>query len=130
MFAANAGDPDQAKACVAATIERFGRIDILVNNAATNPYFGPTLDIDVRKFDKTVEVNLRGPLVWTQEVVAASMREHGGAIINIASVGGLSVETSLGVYNAHQGRAHPPHPDVGGRAGARACGSTPSPPGW
>ena len=43
-FAANAGDPDQAEACVAATVERFGRVDILVNNAATNPYMGPAID--------------------------------------------------------------------------------------
>jgi NAD(P)-dependent dehydrogenase (short-subunit alcohol dehydrogenase family) len=100
VFAANAGDPDQAAACVAATMERFGRIDILVNNAATNPHFGPTLDIDVRKFDKTVEVNLRGPLIWTQLVAAASMGEHGGSIINISSVGALIAEPSLGIYNA------------------------------
>jgi NAD(P)-dependent dehydrogenase (short-subunit alcohol dehydrogenase family) len=100
VFAANAGDPDQAAACVAATMERFGRIDILVNNAATNPHFGPTLDIDVGKFDKTIAVNLRGPLVWTQQVVAASMREHGGTVINIASVGALLAEPSLGIYNA------------------------------
>ncbi len=44
VFAANAGEPDQAEACVAATVERFGSVDILVNNAATNPYFGPTLE--------------------------------------------------------------------------------------
>ncbi len=100
VFAANAGRPDDAAACVAATVERFGRIDILVNNAATNPHFGPTLDIDVSKFDKTVEVNLRGPLVWTQEVVAAWMGEHGGSIINMSSIGGLSVEPALGIYNA------------------------------
>lgn len=98
-FAANAGDPDQAAACVAATVERFGRVDILVNNAATNPYMGPAIDIDLGRYDKTFAVNLRGPLVWTQLAHRASMAEHGGAVINIASIGGLSVEPSIGVYN-------------------------------
>ena len=98
-FAANAGDPEQAEACVAATVARFGRVDILVNNAATNPYQGPTIDVDLSRYDKTFLVNLRGPLVWTQLAHRASMAEHGGSVINIASVGGLSVEPSIGVYN-------------------------------
>jgi NAD(P)-dependent dehydrogenase (short-subunit alcohol dehydrogenase family) len=98
-FAAHAGHPEEAEACIAATVERFGGIDILVNNAATNPYQGPTLDIDLARFDKTVEVNWRGPLLWSQAAWRASMQERGGAILNIASIGGLSVETSIGVYN-------------------------------
>lgn len=98
-FAAHAGDPDQADACVAATVERFGSVDILVNNAATNPYFGPTIDIDVPRFDKTVEVNWRGPLMWAQKAWHASMRERGGVVLNVASIGGLSVEPTIGVYN-------------------------------
>jgi NAD(P)-dependent dehydrogenase (short-subunit alcohol dehydrogenase family) len=99
VFAAHAGDPDQADACVAATIDRFGRVDILVNNAATNPYFGATVDIDVARFDKTVEVNWRGPLMWTQKAWHASMRERGGVVLNVASIGGFSVEPAIGVYN-------------------------------
>jgi NAD(P)-dependent dehydrogenase (short-subunit alcohol dehydrogenase family) len=99
VFAANAGEPDQIAACVAATIEQFGRVDILVNNAATNPYMGRPIDIDLPRFDKTWQVNYRGPVVWVQEVWRASMAEHGGAIVNIASVGGLSVEPAIGHYN-------------------------------
>ncbi len=98
-FAANAGDPDAAEACVAHAVERFGGIDVLVNNAATNPYFGPTIDIDLSRFDKTVQVNLRGPLVWTQAAWRARMAEHGGSVINVASVGGIRGGTGLGAYN-------------------------------
>ncbi len=98
-FAAHAGDPDAAAACVAATVERFGRLDILVNNAATNPYFGRALDIDLAAFDKTVEVNWRGPLAWAQCAWRAWMQDNGGAVLNIASIGGLSVETNIGIYN-------------------------------
>ena len=99
VFAANAGDVDSAKACVAATIERFGGLDILVNNAATNPYYGPTLGVDEGRFDKTFQVNLRGPLFWCQAAWEQAMRDKPGVIINIASVGGLRAEGALGVYN-------------------------------
>jgi NAD(P)-dependent dehydrogenase (short-subunit alcohol dehydrogenase family) len=98
-FAANAGEPDQAEACVAATVERFGRLDILVNNAATNPYMGKSIDIDLVRYDKTMQVNLRGPMVWTQAAWRASMQEHGGAVLNVASVGALAIEKTIGIYN-------------------------------
>ena len=88
-----------AKSCVAATIERFGGLDILVNNAATNPYYGPTLGVDESRFDKTFQVNLRGPLFWCQAAWEQAMHDKPGVIINIASVGGLRAEGALGVYN-------------------------------
>ncbi|HZA75536.1 MAG TPA: SDR family oxidoreductase [Acidimicrobiales bacterium] len=99
VFAANAGEPDQIAACVAATVERFGAVDILVNNAATNPYMGRSIDIDLPRLDKTWQVNYRGPVVWVQEAWKASMAERGGVILNISSVGGLSVEPAIGHYN-------------------------------
>jgi NAD(P)-dependent dehydrogenase (short-subunit alcohol dehydrogenase family) len=99
VFVANAGDLDAAAACVGATVERFGGLDILVNNAATNPYFGATLGIDPGRYDKTFEVNLRGPLFWAQHAWEASFKERPGVILNIASVGGLRTEFGLGVYN-------------------------------
>ncbi|HET6810602.1 MAG TPA: SDR family oxidoreductase [Acidimicrobiales bacterium] len=98
-YAANVGDPDAAEACVAATVERLGGLDILVNNAATNPYMGPMIGIDMSRADKTVQVNQRGVLVWTQQAWNAAMQEHGGNVINIASVGGMSIEPFIGYYN-------------------------------
>lgn len=99
VFAANAGDPEAAAACVAATVGRFGAVDILVNNAATNPYMGPMIDIDLPRLDKTYDVNLRGAFVWTQEAWRQSMSERGGNVINISSIGGMTIEPALGHYN-------------------------------
>jgi NAD(P)-dependent dehydrogenase (short-subunit alcohol dehydrogenase family) len=99
IFAANAGDIEQGQTCVDATMKRFGKIDILVNNAATNPYYGDTLGVDSSRFDKTFQVNLKGPLFWSQAVWNASMQKNPGVILNIASVGGLRAEHGLGVYN-------------------------------
>jgi NAD(P)-dependent dehydrogenase (short-subunit alcohol dehydrogenase family) len=99
VFAANAGEPDQAEACIDATLERFGALDILVNNAATNPYMGPAIDIDLGRYDKTYQVNLRGPFVWTQKAWEAAMKDKGGTVINIASIGGMSYGGFIGVYD-------------------------------
>jgi NAD(P)-dependent dehydrogenase (short-subunit alcohol dehydrogenase family) len=99
VHAAHAGDLEAADACVAATIERFGSLDILVNNAATNPYYGPTLGVDPARYDKTFEVNLRGPLFWCQAAWERAFKERPGVIVNIASVGGLRAEGFLGIYN-------------------------------
>ena len=99
VYAAHAGDLDAAKACIDATIERFGGLDILVNNAATNPHYGATLAVDPARYDKTFEVNLRGPVFWCQHAWDAALRDHPGVIINIASVGGMRSEVGLGVYN-------------------------------
>lgn len=99
VFAANAGDVAAAEACVSATVERFGGVDILVNNAATNPYMGPTMGVDESRYDKTFQVNLRGPLFWSKAVYEHAMRDKPGVILNIASVGGMRAEGGLGVYN-------------------------------
>lgn len=98
-FAGNAGDPAQAEACVAATVERLGGVDVLVNNAATNPYFGPLLGINAGQAEKTVAVNQFGYVAWTKAAWDHWMAEHGGVVLNIASVGGLSVEANIGYYN-------------------------------
>ncbi|QBB72459.1 glucose 1-dehydrogenase [Pseudolysobacter antarcticus] len=73
-------------------------LDILINNAAANPYFGPMLDMDLGAFDKTVQVNIRG--YWYTTLLAARrMRERGGSIVNIASVNGRRVATGQAVYS-------------------------------
>jgi NAD(P)-dependent dehydrogenase (short-subunit alcohol dehydrogenase family) len=96
---AHVGRSEQANAAVAATIERFGALDALVNNAGTNPYLGPLLEIDDVRMQKTVEVNQSSVLVWSRAAWAAWMRDNGGVILNIASIGGLSVEPGIGWYN-------------------------------
>jgi len=98
-IAAHGGREEDLRKLVDASIERLGRIDVLVNNAATNPYFGPIIDAELAAWDKTFEVNLRGMFILTQLVWRAWMEEHGGAVINVASVGGLRPGIGLGVYN-------------------------------
>jgi len=73
-------------------------LDILINNAAANPYFGPMLDMDLAAFDKTVEVNIRG-YFYTSLCAARRMRERGGAILNVASVNGRRAAPGQGVYS-------------------------------
>ncbi|MEY3258083.1 MAG: hypothetical protein RI954_109 [Actinomycetota bacterium] len=97
--AANTGDVDSAESVVEQTLAKFGGIDIFVNNAATNPYAGPMMEVDQSRYDKTFQVNLRGPVFWTQSVWNHWMKYHPGVIVNIASIGGLRTEASLGVYN-------------------------------
>ncbi len=96
--AANVGDVEGAERAVAQTIERFGSIDVLINNAATNPYAGPTIDVDLARWDKTMQVNVTAPLLWTQQAWRQWMSEHGGSVVNIASVAALKTSPMLGVY--------------------------------
>ena len=98
-IAAHSGRPEDLEKLVQATMERFSRIDILVNNAATNPYFGPVLGAELSAWDKTFEVNLRGVFLLTKLVYEASMESRGGAIVNVASIGGIRPGLGLGVYN-------------------------------
>lgn len=92
------GDPEQGEKVMDETISTFGSLDVLVNNAATNPHNGRTIDVEASKLDKTYEVNVRGPLLWTQIAWNRWMKEHGGAVINIASVGGFQTSRDIGVY--------------------------------
>jgi NAD(P)-dependent dehydrogenase (short-subunit alcohol dehydrogenase family) len=98
--AAHVADEEQAKACVDAGVAEFGGIDVLVNNAGTNPYYGPMVDIDAARAEKTMQVNQFAIVQWTSLAWHASMSERGGSIINIASVGGMATEPGIGFYNA------------------------------
>jgi NAD(P)-dependent dehydrogenase (short-subunit alcohol dehydrogenase family) len=96
--AAHAGRQEELERLVNAVMERHGRIDILVNNAGTNPDMGPLMDVQLGAWDKTFEVNVRGIFILTQLVYRAWMEKHGGAVVNIASTGGLRPGMGLGVY--------------------------------
>jgi NAD(P)-dependent dehydrogenase (short-subunit alcohol dehydrogenase family) len=98
--AGNVGRAEQAESIVGAVMKGFGALDILVNNAATNPYFGPLVDAEDSAVDRIFEVNVQGPLRLTAAAVHAWMGAHGGSVINIASVGGITPEPAIGAYNA------------------------------
>lgn len=98
-IAGHTGRPEDGETAVAACLDRYGSCDVLVNNAATNPYAGPLIEAPLSAWDKTVEVNLRGPLAWSQIAWQAWMKDHAGcSIINIASVGGFKTSADLGLY--------------------------------
>ena len=84
---------------VASTVATYGKVDILVNNAATNPYFGPLMNVEWPAWDKTFEVNTKGYFMATREVVLhLQARKAPGSIVNIASVSGLGAAVAQGVY--------------------------------
>jgi len=97
-FAANAGESDQAEACMQACVDRLGGIDILVNNAAVNPYMGPLTELDAGRAEKTHRVNQWGPIMWTGLAVKHGMGA-GGSVINMASTGGLGVTPGIAYYS-------------------------------
>jgi NAD(P)-dependent dehydrogenase (short-subunit alcohol dehydrogenase family) len=98
--AAHAAEDVAAQHCIDITLDRFGSVDILINNAGTNPAFGPLIDQDHARFAKIFDINLWAPLLWTSLAVKAWMGEHGGAIVNTASVGGMHTSPNLGLYDA------------------------------
>jgi NAD(P)-dependent dehydrogenase (short-subunit alcohol dehydrogenase family) len=101
--AGHIGHDEDTERIIEATMDRLGRIDVLVNNAATNPYAGPIIEIDRARWDKTFSTNLTAPLLWSQLVWDRWMKENGGSIINIASVGGYGTSPILGVYDITKG---------------------------
>ena len=98
-LAARADDEDAAHDAVKAAVAAFGSCDILVNNAGTNPAFGNLMEVDLGAFDKTWSVNMRAPLLWARAAHEVWMHDHGGSIVNVASVAGLRPSPFMGAYN-------------------------------
>lgn len=93
------GYRDQVQALVARTIDEWGRIDIAVNNAATNVHVGSILDTDEAMWDKILQVNLKGYFWLAQAVVPHFRAQGGGKIVNIASIGGIIPGPYAGLYS-------------------------------
>lgn len=98
-IAAHMGDLAQVRNLVDETMNRFGGVDIIVNNAATNPAFGPILETDTALFDKIMDVNVKGPLEFCKMVQPIMKSRGGGSIINISSIEGLTPGFGLGLYS-------------------------------
>jgi NAD(P)-dependent dehydrogenase (short-subunit alcohol dehydrogenase family) len=98
-LAAHVGRPEECKSLIGKTVERFGKVDVLVNCAGTNPYFGPMIGIDGGAYDKTFEVNLRGAVEATRAFAQHVIDRKGtGSVVNIASVAGIRAAPMQGVY--------------------------------
>src|SRR5215472_2670587 len=93
-----ADDAGHQAEAVATTIEAFGRFDMLVNNTGINPVFGPIADVDLAAAAKILAVNVLAPLAWTKLARDAWMGEHGGSVVNVASVAGLRASPGIGMY--------------------------------
>ncbi|MFI8369584.1 SDR family oxidoreductase [Streptomyces sp. NPDC085466] len=97
-IAGKAHDTAHQAAAVAAAMDAFGRVDFLVNNAGTNPVFGPLADLDLDVARKVFETNVVSALGFAQRTWHAWQKENGGAIVNIASVAGISASPFIGAY--------------------------------
>ena len=93
------GDPAIADAAVDAMLEAFGRCDFVVNNAAVNPQYGPLMDADMGAVSKIFDANIAGPLRFVRAAWHAWLQEHGGAVLNVVSVGGMRPGPFIGAYN-------------------------------
>jgi NAD(P)-dependent dehydrogenase (short-subunit alcohol dehydrogenase family) len=93
-----ADDADHQAEAVASTVKAFGRLDMLVNNTGVNPVFGPIIDVDPAAAAKILAVNVLAPLAWTRLARDAWMGEHGGSVVNVASVAGVRTSPGIGMY--------------------------------
>lgn len=98
-IAANAGDIAACKMLVEKVVSDFGGMDILVNNAASNPVFGPVVECEEWAFDKIMQVNVKAPFELGKLVYPIMKNRGGGSVINISSVAGLTPDPGLGIYS-------------------------------
>src|SRR5262245_10566565 len=97
--AAHTGKESDCAALVAAAVKHFGKVDVLVNNAATNPHFGPLITAELAAWDKTFEGNLKGYFWMTREAAKHLIaREARGAIVNVTSVAAIVAAPMQGIY--------------------------------
>jgi NAD(P)-dependent dehydrogenase (short-subunit alcohol dehydrogenase family) len=97
--ACHAGHLDEIDALFEMVRKEFGRLDILINNAATNPYYGEASGLSPEAFDKTVEVNLKGPYFMSSKAVPLMIESGGGSIVNVASIAALTPLPGQAVYS-------------------------------
>jgi len=97
--ACHIGELEQIEALFAHVKRQHGRLDVLINNAATNPYFGPITETDPAIFQKTVDVNIRGYFYMCSHGARLMARNGGGAIVNVASVNGVVPGFQQGIYS-------------------------------
>jgi len=102
-FACNMGSLSDIDLLYGKICEDYGRLDILVNNAATNPYFGEMATIDEGALEKTLEVNLKGPFFMTQKAIPLMQVAGQGAVVNVSSVNGIRPAAFQGVYSITKG---------------------------
>ncbi|MEJ2579764.1 MAG: SDR family oxidoreductase [Kineosporiaceae bacterium] len=95
-----ADDPDHQEEALSLALDRFGSVDILVNNTGINPAYGPLLELSLDAARKMVEVNCLAALTWVQRAHRLWMDQHGGAVLNLSSVAGQRPAPGLGFYGA------------------------------
>jgi len=95
----NVGKMEELDNLVSRTIDKWGKIDILVNNAATNPVFGPVQNTSLEAYDKIMDVNLKAPFQLMKLCYPYLQASSGASVINISSIGGISPEPGLGIYS-------------------------------
>jgi 3-oxoacyl-[acyl-carrier protein] reductase len=96
--AGSSDDPEHREQAVGQTLDAFGRLDVLVNNSGINPVYGPLLQIEESAARKVFEVNVLATLGWTKLAHQAWLAEHGGAVVNIASIAGLHATPGIAFY--------------------------------
>ena len=98
-FSANMGSIEDIHSLVDKTVKTYGGLDIVINNAAANPLFGPIQNTDERAFDKIIDINLKGPFELCKRAYPVLKQRGGGSIIHISSIGGLRPEAGIGIYS-------------------------------